>query len=326
VVSDLAVLSAFFGERQRVGGRLLAEVAVDGLAGRGVSGSVLLRAIGGFGLEHHLRGDETLTMSEDPTLVLTAIDAPAVVEPLRDDLVARHPRGVVTVERARDRVDPGPGTVRASVLIDRHERVDGVRAHVEACDVLHRHGVAGASVLLGVDGTVAGVRERARFFGRNVGVPILVESVGDRDRLAPALAELQHRLRRTTVAVRPVRVCKRDGVPVEPLSGAGWQRLTVYTSESQLHEHEPVHRAIVRRLRAQPSRGVTVLRGIRGFHGDHLPHGDVAFRVGRRVPVLTTVVDTADRIAAAYAVVDELTPTRGLVTVEDLTAVHHPGR
>jgi PII-like signaling protein len=326
MVSDLSVVTALFGERQRVGGRLFADVAVDEVADRGVAGSVLVRAIAGFGLAHHLRGDETLTLSEDPSVALVAIDRPDVVAPLVADLVARQPRGLVTVQHATDEVGGRGGPVRVSVLIDRHEQVDGVPAYVVACGLLHAHGVAGASVLLGVDGTVGGVRERAGFFRRNAGVPMLLESVGDPALLAAALDELRGRLRRSSVAVRPVRICKRDGVVTEPPAGTGWQRMTVYTSESHLHEREPVHRAFVRRLRAQPSMGVTVLRGIRGFHGDHRPHGDLTFRVARRVPVLTTVVDTADRIAAAFAVVDELTRTHGLVTVEDVAEVHHPGR
>ena len=82
-MSELMVVSALFGERQRVGGRLLADVAMGEIAERGVDGSVLLRAIGGFGLDHHLRGDETLTLSEDPTVVLTAIDSPVRLAPVR---------------------------------------------------------------------------------------------------------------------------------------------------------------------------------------------------------------------------------------------------
>jgi PII-like signaling protein len=87
-----------------------------------------------------------------------------------------------------------------------------------------------------------------------------------------------------------------------------------------------VHRAILRRLRAQPSQGVTALRGIRGFHGDHRPHGDRLFQLGRRVPVVTVVVDAVERIAEAFDVVDELTREHGLVTVEDVAELHHPGR
>ena len=55
---------------------------------------------------------------------------------------------------------------------------------------LHRHGVAGATVLLGVDGTAHGERRRARFFGGNAGVPLMVISVGEEDALAAALPEL----------------------------------------------------------------------------------------------------------------------------------------
>ena len=43
----------------------------------------------------------------------------------------------------------------------------GPPAFVAVCDLLHRHGIAGATALLGVDGTAHGQRDRARFFGRN---------------------------------------------------------------------------------------------------------------------------------------------------------------
>jgi PII-like signaling protein len=326
-VSDLLVVSGWFGERQRTGGRLYAAALLDDLAAARIDGSVLLRATAGFGLDHHLRGDQTLTMSEDPSLLATAIDRPERLGPVLEAMRDRQPRGLVTVERATDEIADQAGPVRMSLLLDRHERLSGVPAYVVACDVLRRQGADGASVLLGVDGTVAGERERARFFGRNTGVPTLVESVGSAAALAGSLAELREMLRRTTVAVRPVEVCKRDGRLLRtPDLAGGWRRLTVYTSESHLHEREPVHRAIVRRLRREPSRGVTVLRGIRGFHDDRPPHGDRLLQLGRRVPVVTTVVDTAEAIAAAFRLVDDLTREHGLVTVEEVADVIHPGR
>jgi PII-like signaling protein len=101
-----------------------------------------------------------------------------------------------------------------------------------------------------------------------------------------------------------------------------WQKLMVYTSEATLHDRTPIHRAIVQRLfESRAASGATVLRGLWGFHSDHKPHGDKWFQLGRRVPVTTIVVDTPDRIAASFEIVDELTSKHGLVTSELIPAL-----
>ena len=84
----------------------------------------------------------------------------------------------------------------------------------------------------------------------------------------------------------------------------------------------PIHRAIVRRLReSRAAGGATVLRGIWGFHGDHKPHGDKLIQLGRQVPVTTVVIDTPERIADSFDIVDELTGRHGLVTSELVPAL-----
>ncbi len=100
-----------------------------------------------------------------------------------------------------------------------------------------------------------------------------------------------------------------------------WQKLMVFTSERAMHEGKPVHQAIVRRLRQTGSRGATVLRGIWGFQGETAPHGDRVWQVGRRVPVVTVIVDVPDGIARSFAVVDELTREHGVVTSELVPAL-----
>ena len=82
---------------------------------------------------------------------------------------------------------------KLTIYVGRGERVNGVPAYVAICDLLHRRGVAGASVLLGVDGTAHGVRERARFFGRNVDVPMMIIAVGAGEQIARVLPELGRR-------------------------------------------------------------------------------------------------------------------------------------
>lgn len=321
--------SWWFGERQHHEGRLLSETLLDLCAERGVASSILLRATAGFGLRHHLRTDQTLTMSEDPSMALVAVDEQDRIGPLVEQALALQRRGLVTVEGLRSFPD-GPETPEAklTVHLGRNERADGAAAYVAVCDLLRTDGVAGATTLVGVDGTSRGQRERARFFGRNTSVPAMVMAVGDTDRLRAAVPDLRDVVRDPLVTLERVRVCKRDGVllaGVEGIAGEGqWQRLTVYTSEHHLHGGEPVHRAIVRRLRAGDSRGATVLRGAWGFHGDHAPHGDRLWQLGRRVPVVTMVVDTPDRIASAFATVDDLTTEHGLVTTELVARVSRP--
>ncbi|MDQ6642319.1 MAG: DUF190 domain-containing protein, partial [Actinomycetota bacterium] len=189
-----------------------------------------------------------------------------------------------------------------------------------------------ASVLLGVDGTSHGDRERARFLDRNLDVPTMVLVVGEGPRIRRVLPELGALLRRPMITVERVRVCKRDGqliarphaLPDVDAAGLGlWQKLMVYTSESHLHDGEPVHRGILRRLRSTSARGATSLRGAWGFHGEQEPHGDRFLQLGRRVPVVTVVVDTPQAIAASFAVVDEMTQEHGLVTSEMVPAMSY---
>jgi PII-like signaling protein len=55
-----------------------------------------------------------------------------------------------------------------------------------------------------------------------------------------------------------------------------------------------------------------------GFHGDHPPHGDRLLQLGRHVPTVTIVIDTLERIQAAFAIIDDLTVDQGLVTCETI--------
>jgi len=58
-----------------------------------------------------------------------------------------------------------------------------------------------------------------------------------------------------------------------------------------------------------------------GFHGNKKPHGDRLFQLSRRVPVTTIVIDTPDRIARSFEIVDEYTHDHGLVTSEMVPAL-----
>lgn len=340
---DCLKLTSYFGERQRAGGgngKFAADALLDLYGRRGVTTSILLRCIEGFGGKHRLRTDRSLTLSEDLPLVAIAVDARSRIEPLFEQARRLTGTGLVTLETARlltgdiepVELPPGPSgdATKLTVYLGRQERSYGVPAFVAVCDLLHRRGVAGATALLGVDGTVNGERERAAFFGRNAGVPMMVIAVGSAAGIGRVLPELGGLLDDPILSLERVHVCKRDGqllgTPGDlPAADSGgrplWHKLMVYTSEAALREGQPVHRAIVRRLRAAGVSGATTMRGVWGFHGDHKPHGDKLFQFGRRVPVVTTVIDTPGRIATAFGIIDHLTSEQGLVSCETVPAM-----
>lgn len=346
-MEDTLKLTTYFGERSRVRGRLLADELLDIYTRREIRASVLLRGVQGFGAKHRRRSDRLLTLSEDLPLVSVAIDSAERIEGLAEEIATIGYDGLISLERARMvganavAADLGVATadhgvaganlgvergqaVKLTAYLGRHERANGTPAFVAVCQMLHDQGVAGATVLLGVDGTMEGQRRRARFFARNVDVPLMVIAVGEAERIERALDHLRELPVEPLFTIELVRVCKRDGAllchPEDHLAPADRgkleQKLTVIVSEAARHENRSVYLELIRHLRLADAAGATSMRGVWGFHGDHAPHGDRLLSLRRHVPVVTETIDTPERIAELFPIVDELTRDRGLVTSE----------
>jgi PII-like signaling protein len=327
VIADALKLTTYYGERDRANGGYLADAFTEIYARHRLRTSLVMRGVEGFGAKQLLRTDRLLTLSEDLPLVSVAVDTRPRIEAALADVRKLRFDGLVTLERARlltgsvDGIDMPHGETKLTIYLGRHERIAGRPAYEAVVALLHRRGVAGATVLLGVDGTAHGVRRRARFFGANTAVPLMVIAVGDVQGVLPELAAM---LPRPLMTLERVQVCKRDGaqlaepdrVPDVDSSGLGvWQKLMVYAGEqSRLHHH------LIRALREAGASGATSLRGVWGYHGDHQPHGDTFWQLRRRVPVLTVLVDRPERIRRWFAIVDELTDETGLVTSEMVPA------
>jgi PII-like signaling protein len=186
-------------------------------------------------------------------------------------------------------------------------------------------------VLLGVDGTLHGERRRARFFARNAGVPLMLLAIGSRANLEPAVREVSRLLDDAVVTVERVQICKSAGellaaphtVAERDQSGLPiWQKLMVHVEEQAKCDGHPLHVELVRRLRATGAAGATVLRGVRGFYGDHEPFADTLLSLRRNVPVIVVAIDTPAGVRRWWPVVDEATRGAGLVTSELVPASH----
>jgi PII-like signaling protein len=343
---DCLKLTVHFGESDRVGHRLLSDALLDVFEKQSLHAAVLMRAVEGFGAKHQLRTDRLLTLSEDLPLVAVAVDERPAIEAVVPQVRELLSGGLITLERARllhdglemvELPEELHEATKLTVYLGRDERIGGRTAFAAVVDLLHERGLAGATVLLGVDGMAHRRRQRARFFSRNEAVPVMIISVGDGHTIAQALPELDAMLNDPIVTLERVRVCKRDGhllaepvhLPEQDDAGLGiWQKLMVYAGEQSRHAGHPLHIQLIRRLREEGASGATSLRGIWGFSGDHPPHGDRLSSLRRHVPVLTSIVDRPEAIRRWFAIVDECTDQGGLVTSEMVPALHAlaPGR
>src|SRR5580693_5208453 len=220
VNQDSFKLTSYFGERHRTDGGFAADALLDLYGRHEIATSILLRGAEGFGARHRLRTDRSLTLSEDLPLIAVAVDSrPRIKEVLEPTARFLGP-GLVTLERARllsgdvetlSLRDEVHEETKLTIYLGRQERVYRVPAFVAVCDLLHRRGVAGATAMLGVDGTAHGRRERAAFFSRNAATPMMIIAVGAGPRIARVLPELGGLLTRPLLTLERVRICKRDG-------------------------------------------------------------------------------------------------------------------
>src|SRR6201996_3043982 len=144
---DCLKLTAYFGERQRVGRRFVAETMLSLYEQRRVATSIVLRGIAGFGSRRQFRSDQSLSLSEDPPVAVIAVDTRFVIEGLFESVLAVAKSGLISLERARllqndihsiDLSDEYHEATKLTIYVGRKERVYGVPAHVAVCDLLYR--------------------------------------------------------------------------------------------------------------------------------------------------------------------------------------------
>jgi PII-like signaling protein len=340
VDEDGIELAGYFRERHRTDSRFLSRAFIDLCAARGTVATVLLRGTDGFGAGQP-RAGRSLPLAEDSPLTATAVGTRRNIEALLDEALRLAGSRLVTLEPVRlltGEIGPvwlgenADEATRLTLYCSRQDRVYQEPAFEAVCELLYRREIAGATVLAGVDGIYLGRRRHAHFLHHGTDAPLVIAAVGAGERIAMLLPELGGLFRNPLMTVAKVSLCKRDGEVISrphpsasedtAASTTALVKLKVYTSEAARHDGQPVHRAIIRRLRSAGLSGATSMRGIWGFHADHAPHGGQFLRLGHHIPVVTTAIDTPELISAAFDVVDALTEERGLVTAETVLTPH----
>lgn len=325
-------LSVYFGESDRSGEGLLSDALMDHLGRHGVAASVLLRGVEGFGIKHQLRTDRLLTLSEDLPLIAVAVDAPERIEALVPGVLEMVGDGLVILERiaigdgAVASPSDGDEEVKLTVYCGRSAQREGRPVVWSALHALRASGMPGATAFTGLDGTIRGERRRARFFGRNSGVPAMILSVGPRGLLDDVIPRLRRALGPDHVlTLERVHVVRQDGrvlgdlpgVPArDPAGLAMWLRVSVFAGERERWEGAPLHSHLLQRLRERNAAGATALRGFAGYSGAGPLHADRLLALRRRTPMLMTMVDSVEEVQRLWPAIARATSATGLVTCE----------
>lgn len=318
-------LTIYFNEELRRGHELAADLLLDLFARAGVRTSVLVRGIEGFGAHHRMHADRLETAGLNQPVVAVAVDRPELIDTLKDDVDAMLSGGLITSERAflaadGDLPELAHEAVKLTVYCGRDERTTaGAPAYRAVVEALRAAGVAGATALLGVDGTLHGTRRRATFFSRNRDVPVMILAIGEREPIVTALAAIRALGIDPVTTVEGIRICKHDGRLLRPpVAGHGdtWCKLMVHAAGAAHAGGDALHYQLVEQLRRSGAAGATSLRALWGYRDAEPPHGDTVWSLRRTSPVLTIAVDHNGGTARNWEVVDRLTTRTGLVTSE----------
>ncbi|HTP89493.1 MAG TPA: DUF190 domain-containing protein [Bryobacteraceae bacterium] len=121
----------------------------------------------------------------------------------------------------------------------------------------------------------------------------------------------------TTVLKIARKTSKSDPPPPHERRTGPAKMLRVFFGEADRWKDEPLHDAIVKKLRMMDISGATVYRGILGYGAKGHTHKQSFFHLSRDLPIMISVVDTPAKIAEAAAAVEAMLED-GLIAVSDV--------
>ena len=99
----------------------------------------------------------------------------------------------------------------------------------------------------------------------------------------------------------------------------------IFVGESDRWHHQPLHVALLERLRREGFAGATVTRAVAGFGASSAIHTASILRLSQDLPIVIEVVDDEQQIERLKPILDEMV-SGGLVTLEKVTVLRYsPG-
>jgi PII-like signaling protein len=158
-------------------------------------------------------------------------------------------------------------------------------------------------------------------------LPIRIEFIETPERVDELLPTLHEMVSDGLIEVQDTTVVKFARKSAKPEPRTPHERrqgqaklLRVFMGEADKWHEAPLYDAIVKKLLMMDIAGATVYRGILGYGAKGHQHKATFFHPTRDLPIMVSVIDTAEKISAAAQVVEEMLED-GLIVVSDAEIV-----
>jgi PII-like signaling protein len=158
-------------------------------------------------------------------------------------------------------------------------------------------------------------------------LPIRIEFVETPEKVDEVLPTLYEMISDGLIEVQDTTVVKHARTAPRPEPKLPHERqegpaklLRVFIGEADKWHGEPLYEAIVKKLRMMEIAGATVYRGILGYGAKGHEHKKSFFHVSRDLPIMVSVVDTAEKIAVAAEAIEGMLED-GLIVISDAEIV-----
>jgi PII-like signaling protein len=158
-------------------------------------------------------------------------------------------------------------------------------------------------------------------------LPIRVEFVDTPEKVDEVLPTLYEMVTDGLIEVQDTTVVKLARKSMRPEPALPHERkqgparlLRVYLGEADRWHDAPLYDAIVKKLLMMDIAGATVYRGILGYGAKGHQHKATFFHPTRDLPIMVSVIDTAEKISAAAEVIEGMLED-GLIVTSDADIV-----
>jgi len=154
-------------------------------------------------------------------------------------------------------------------------------------------------------------------------LPIRIEFVESAEKVEEVLPSLYEMVTDGLIEVQDTHVIKNAHKLPKPEPRLPHKRqegpaklLRVFIGEADKWHGAPLYDAIVQKLRMMEIAGATVIRGILGYGAKGHQHKKSFFHVSGDMPIIVSVIDTPEKIAAAAEAIEGMVED-GLIVISD---------